>query len=76
MPDPFSAARPRHTSQFTEDFWRQLHCRGDMRDWGNPSTYVGDEGYCLDRYSRADFPQPPATTGQKAANEEAPAPVQ
>lgn len=60
MPDPFTPARRRHTSPFTNDFWRSLHCRGDMRDWGNPQTFIGDEGYCLDRYSCADFPQPTA----------------
>lgn len=31
-------------------FWRKLHCRTNMRDWGNPSVWCADEGYCLDRY--------------------------
>jgi len=36
---------------FTIYFWRRLHCRTKMRDWGNPITpYNWDEGYCLDRY--------------------------
>jgi hypothetical protein len=32
-------------------WWRRLHCRMHMRDWGDPADFFDDAGYCLDRYS-------------------------
>lgn len=32
-------------------FWRQLHCRMEMQDWGNPNEWSDDAGYCIDRYT-------------------------
>lgn len=64
-PTPFSPERERHSKPlFTNDCWRTLNCRADMRDFGNPGEWVGAADYCLDRYSRIEFTGAPGYRGE------------
>jgi hypothetical protein len=64
----FSPRRDQHRNPpFTQDDWRFLSCRGEMRDHGNVRVDDGfwiDAGYCLDRHSQIDYDGRPGHKGR------------